>query len=110
VGRSKGSNQGPTLTWRLTVRPEAFADLAHAYEWYESQSLGVGEAFLAAFEACVSLIERMPEAFPQVEGKVRKSLIRKFPYLVLFEVEKETVDVIAVFHSMQNPKRWRGRF
>ena len=54
------------MSLHLTFEPEAEADMAHIYDWYEEQRPGQGQAFAFAFDACVSLIERMPLIFPRV--------------------------------------------
>jgi plasmid stabilization system protein ParE len=99
----------PPVTRRLTVRLEARSDLAEAYDWYESQKPCLGQEFLAAYDARVHLIEQRPQSFPRAFGRVRKALIPRFPYLIIFEIDEDRIDVIAVFHAMRNPRRWRER-
>lgn len=40
---------------------------------------------------------------------VRQKLIQRFPYVVAFLVEQETVSVVAVFHGSRDPGAWRMR-
>jgi hypothetical protein len=48
---------------RLIVRPEAEADIAEGYAWYESQQIGLGERFLSEISLGLSEIEREPITF-----------------------------------------------
>jgi hypothetical protein len=45
----------------LIVRPEAEADLAEAYGWYEQQVRGLGTEFLLCVDAVMASIERNPQ-------------------------------------------------
>jgi len=36
------------VKWRVSIRPEAKADLVRARDWYEAQCAGLGDEFLAA--------------------------------------------------------------
>jgi plasmid stabilization system protein ParE len=93
---------------RLWFRSQAESDIAHAYEWYEEQTPGQGEAFLFALKACVALIERMPQIFPRAHLQVRRALLRKFPYKVFYVVREDEIEVMAVVHVKRNtPKGWR---
>ena len=44
---------------RLLLAPEAQADLAEAYAWYESQRGGLGSEFLAEVAVVLQRIEQM---------------------------------------------------
>ena len=92
---------------RLTFLPEAKADLAHIYDWYEEQKSGHGEAFAFAFDACVSLMEQMPLIFPRVHKQFRKALLRRFPYKIYYVVLEGEIRVVAVVHSSMRNRRPR---
>ncbi len=53
---------------RVVFTPESDADVAGAYDWYESREPGLGEDFLRSVEACVSGIQRHPEIYPAAIG------------------------------------------
>lgn len=39
--------------------------------------------------------------------KVRGFVVDRFPYLVLYAVNGNDIDVIAIIHTNQLPKRWK---
>lgn len=95
---------------RLILRPEAEADLADAYHWYEDRVAGLGSEFLRSVEAVTSLIEANPQLFQIVHrGIVRRALTRRFPYGVYFVEGERTISVIAVIHAKRNPRAWQDR-
>ena len=88
----------------LRVRRRAELDMAEAYAWYEARDEGLGEAFLTAVEACFDRIEQHPESAPQVEGRVRRARLRRFPFGVHYVVRDHCIDVLAVYHSRRRPR------
>ena len=81
-------------------------DLAGGFGYYEGQSEGLGEKFLAAVDSAFDAIERYPEMFSRVYGEVRRTLVSKFPYTVFFRVESKRVVVLTVLHTARDPKLW----
>lgn len=91
--------------------PEARADVAEAYLWYEEQSLGLSMDFLRCVEAALLSIQRTPLGCPIAHEAYRRALVRHFPFAIFFEIDdsaKRCV-VYAVFHCSQDPEKWRGR-
>ena len=50
------------MTRRFIVSPRAERDVQAAYQWYESQRVGLGEEFLSAVEQKLSAVRAFPEA------------------------------------------------
>ena len=92
------------MTLPLTVRPRAEADLDEAFGWYEAQLPGLGEAFLRSVMACFGRIARHPEAYPEVQRRVRRASLQRFPYGVFYVVREERIDVLAVYHGRRRPR------
>jgi plasmid stabilization system protein ParE len=97
------------MNYELIIRSEAEWDIQDAFEWYEAQTPGLGSEFVRAVDACLSGIGRNPFAYPIVYQQARRSLIRRFPYGILYVFEGETISVVACFHSKRNPKFWQDR-
>jgi plasmid stabilization system protein ParE len=92
--------------------PEAKADVADAYMWYEDQSLGLGMDFLRCVEVALLSIQRTPMIYPVVHEAYRRALVRRFPFAIFFEIDdaNDRCVVYSVFHCSQNPEKWRERF
>ena len=91
--------------------PEAKADVADAYAWYEDQSLGLGIEFLRCVEVTLLSIQRTPLIYLIVHESYRRALVRRFPFAVFFEVDgkRNRCVVYSVFHCSQHPDKWRTR-
>ena len=94
---------------RTIVRPEAEQDLKEAFRWYEETRRGLGYDFLLQVHAGINLIETNPTIF-QIEYKnVRKHLIKRFPFKIIYLFSENVVKVLAVIHTKRNPALTRDR-
>lgn len=93
----------------LVIRPEAEADLAEAYAWYEQRRQGLGQDLLREVERKLDNLQSLPESFPLVYKDVRRALTKRFPYGIYFLIDNARVVVIAIFHAKRNPKSWQRR-
>lgn len=94
---------------RLKFRPEARLDILEAQAWYEDRARGLGEEFTRSIDAAASGMLRFPHAFPQVHGEVRKAVLRRFPYSLLFLIDGEDIVVLGCFHQRRSPRTWIER-
>lgn len=94
---------------RVSFRAAAAAELAGAYTWYEEREPGLGEALLGAVGEAAAHAATAPERYPVVRGDVRRVLVGRFPYGLLYRVHHGRVVVIACFHLRRDPQRWHHR-
>jgi plasmid stabilization system protein ParE len=94
---------------QLVFSKEAGADIKAAYRWYEAQQPGLGREFRLAVEAATSRMQRSPERFRVVSEPFRRALVRRFPFEIFFEADDERVVIYLVFHTSQDPGKWRER-
>jgi plasmid stabilization system protein ParE len=93
----------------VVLLPEAVADVADGFGWYEDQELGLGEEFLRCLDRAYALIAAHPLHYPIRFDSFRRILVRRFPYAVYFEHNEQTVFVHYVFHCAQDPEKLVGR-
>ena len=84
-------------------------ELNEAAQYYDSESPGLGGAFLAEIQRCIRSIQESPEAAPIVAGSVRRRLARRFPYAVLYSIRHTEIRVLAIMHLKRRPMYWAGR-
>jgi plasmid stabilization system protein ParE len=95
------------MTAELIIAPEAEQDVLQAYEWYEDRRRGLGDEFLDCVDACIQGICRMPELYAKVYEEFRRALLRRFPYALFYEYTGRKVTVYCIFHTSQDPEKWR---
>lgn len=88
---------------------EARMEFREAVTWYENRDPALGTAFAAEIEASVELITQSPERWRCVEQDVRRCLVRRFPYAVLYSIETDHILILAVMHTSRKPGYWRSR-
>lgn len=93
----------------LTLRPEAEADLADSYRFYQDCRDGLGTDFLLCVEECLQRIQRHSAQFPRVYHHVQRALMHRFPYAVFFVVMAQGIVVLAVMHASRHPGGWQSR-
>jgi len=93
----------------IVFRVEARVEFDEAFDWYEQQQAGLGVDFLMCVAELLERIELLPEAYEVVFENVRRAVVRKFPYLILYKVEPVQVVILAVFHSKRDPQVWQER-
>ena len=78
--------------------------------WYEERESGLGTKFRESVESTILSIIDNPFAHPIVEGsRVRRALVDRFPYIVVYTFEIGFILIVSVFHTSRNPLIWRGR-
>lgn len=97
------------MSRNVVFRPEARAEMAEAFDWYEERRGGLGHDFAARVDDAIGLIVQTPEAFQRVHGDVRRALVRRFPHGVFYLIEEDAIVVLAVFHARRDPADWKPR-
>lgn len=89
--------------------PAAQTELIEAQDWYETEAPGFGRRFRFAIDGLIERMSASPRQFPVTFKNVRRALLRRFPYMLFFVIEGETLYVIACFHASRNPLHWQRR-
>jgi plasmid stabilization system protein ParE len=94
---------------RISFNPMAERELNDAAQYYELESPGLGEAFLIEIErTCAGIIEH-PDAAPVLSSGIRRRLLHRFPYALLYSVRDQTVRILAVMNLRRRPTYFMGR-
>jgi toxin ParE1/3/4 len=94
---------------RVVFHPEAEAELVAAAEFYDAQSPGLGLDFIAEVQKATRVLVSYPRVGRQFSKRLRRVLVQRFPYGVLYRSESATILVVAVAHVRRRPGYWRGR-
>lgn len=94
------------MTWHVSTRTSADADLLEAQDWYEQQRPGLGDEFLLAMAEVFVRLETSPLEFPVYYQGFRRALARRFPYKFFFRIEGEVVIVFRILHAAREHE-WR---
>jgi plasmid stabilization system protein ParE len=84
-------------------------ELTEAAQYYENESPGLGQALISEIERCTDEIVRHPDAGLVMRGSIRRRLVRRFPYGLLYRATASEVRVLAVMNLKRRPSYWVGR-
>jgi len=94
---------------RFWFHPAAEGDLAGATDYYEACEPGLGEDFFVEFQVTLTNVLAYPRAWPTKEANVRQCLLHRFPYGVLYGVEPDGIEILAIMHLHRRPGAWKSR-
>lgn len=84
-------------------------EMFDAARYYELQAPGLGQDFLEKVEIVLREIETSPDCWPIVQNDIRRRLISRFPYSLLYRIDPEEVVILAVMHQKRHPSYWLSR-
>jgi plasmid stabilization system protein ParE len=94
---------------RWEIHPEALLEYQEATLFYAERSSSSAHRFVAAIEDAISRIVASPFAWRIVDDDIRRCLVQRFPYAVLYTVEADYILIVAVMHGHREPGYWKRR-
>lgn len=93
----------------FSFHPEAEAELNEAIDYYEECEPGLGYDFSTEVFAGIQNVVNYPTAWPVMEEDVRRCLINRFPYGILYSIERGDIFILAIMHLRRHPDYWKKR-
>jgi len=96
---------------RFRALSVAVRELVEAIEWYVARSPEAAAALADEYDRAVEQIKSHPRRHARAEfihspRDIRQFLMRKFPYVVYYEIAGDEVVVLAVSHAAREPGYW----
>lgn len=98
------------MDWVIKITPLALFDLDEAAKWYNYQKQGLGNEFLIEANISIEKLKGNPYAFRIVFDPVRRFVLKRFPYKILFHVEREEIIVIGIVHHKRSSRYLKRRY
>jgi len=98
----------------IRLSPEAVAELTEAAAWYETRQPGLAVRFLQEIDHIQRTIQSRPLSFPKLANTaddldVRRALLPRFPYALVFIGLQTETRILAVAHAKRHPGYWLNR-
>jgi toxin ParE1/3/4 len=84
-------------------------ELQDTVDYYNAQMDGLGHQFLDCFQDTIRYIKAAPEAWRLVGANTRRINVKRFPYMVLYVLESDTILVTCVAHQHRSPEYYVAR-
>jgi hypothetical protein len=94
---------------RFEFHPEARAEYLASIAYYDHENIGLGAEFAQEVEDAIELILSFPSAWPTLGGDVRRCMLGRFPYGLIYSTLDDYVLIIAVAHAKRAPGFWQSR-
>jgi len=87
----------------------ADADLQGAINGFEDYREGFGIEFMAAVDAYLTRLAAFPESAPAYTERVRRQVMRGFPYGIFYQPYPTRILVVAILDLRQDPEAIQRR-
>ena len=94
---------------KLKFIPPSDQELIDAYNYYEDQLSGLGDQLLNEFNRTIKITIENPTIWNEVGEKTRRALLKRFPFLILYIFEENTIHITCIAHQHRNPDYYIDR-
>ncbi len=94
---------------KYSFHQDAENELIQAIEYYEECGDSLGHDFAVEVYSAIERIALHPKAWPIIDEDIRRSLVKRFPYGILYSEENREIFIVAVMHLHKNPIYWKYR-
>ena len=95
------------MAYKLVVHWKAVNELNEAAEFYDLKKQGLGSEFEDEIFVLIDLINKNPLLFPVKFADIHEAVVKRFPFVVNYEVAGRQIVILSVFHVKQHPSRKR---
>jgi toxin ParE1/3/4 len=94
----------------FSFHPDAETEFLQFIGYYEDRERGLGYDFSIEVLAAIQNIVTYPTAWPVIKEDVRRCLVNRFPYGVIYCIELDEIFILAVMHLRRHPDYWKSRY
>jgi len=97
--------------FNISFVPEAIIDIYEITRYYEIQQPGLGKEFYEYINESLELLKIFPYIYKRFYKKYRISILSKFPFNIVYQIDKQGKNVIIyiVFHQSRNLRSIKKR-
>ena len=92
----------------IKIDPSVFEELEEAVLYYEFQQFELGEKLFTDWENTLEVVSKHPSSFQKAIGNYRQISLKKFPYILIYELEDNTISIFRFICSRRDEiKRYK---
>ena len=95
------------IGYRLLTPAEL--EMTEASLFYDDATSGLGNDFLDDVQQAVDRLCSYPQAGEEVAPGLRRIILHRFPFGIIYSVEEAGILIIAIAHHGRRPGYWRSR-
>ncbi len=94
---------------KIEILDAAEQDLFAGYNFYESQSSGLGSYFLDSLFSDIDSLLLFAGIHSIQFGKFHRLLSKRFPFAIYYKIEGALIRIYAILDCRQDPRRTKDR-
>lgn len=94
---------------KIEFLPIALNELNDAMDYYNLEFSGLGDRFKNEIQSALLRIVAFPNAWSLINTDIRKCILHKFPYSILYYAANDTILLLAIMHHHRHPDHWIKR-
>ena len=91
------------MKYFFEFKEEARQDIIEAAAWYRDKRTDLDKRFLSAIDETISRIVNNPASGRKIYKIYREASVKKFPYVIVYEIIFDSIVIYQVFNTWQNP-------
>lgn len=92
----------------ISFHVDAEIELNEAIDFY-SESSETAEDFIHEVYQATQRIKDFPKAWPLRRDGIRRTLLNRYPYAILYSLNGDRIFIWAVMHLHRHPDYWQSR-
>jgi toxin ParE1/3/4 len=84
-------------------------EMTEAALFYEAASSRLGNDFLDDVQLAIHRLRNFPQFGELVDSNLRRTLLHRFPFSIIYSLEENEMVVVAVAHHGRRPGYWQSR-
>jgi mRNA-degrading endonuclease RelE of RelBE toxin-antitoxin system len=97
------------MIMKIEIIEIARREYDEAKEFYEIEQPDLGTQFEEQIRYSLLRIQQHPQAWPPERKEIRRYIVHKFPYKILYSIQNDTIVVLAFAHLHRQPDYWVDR-
>jgi hypothetical protein len=93
------------MAYKLEIREKVRSGTLAGFLWYEEKSEGLGSRFVAEVEKMIEYVAQNPLHFQVKYKDYREAIMKKFPYVIIYQVKNDLIILSSVFPCKNDPER-----
>ena len=91
--------------YKLIILEPSIQELEEGCLFYNKRLAGLGFEFEVEIFVLLELIKDNPFLFPIKFAHIREAVVKRFPYVINYEVDEKLIIVSAIFQTQQSPNK-----
>lgn len=88
---------------------DAEIEFNQSIDYYKSISVNLGIDFTNEVYKSIKRISNHPSAWSNIDTNIKRILVNRFPYGVLYSSQNEYIYIIAIMNLYREPNYWKDR-